>query len=429
MLKSLDAKTRSLGLPFRGLLLSEAMTILAMMVGHVALPWWIVGHGGAAHLALYGVVAAISALCFTPLLSPLGDRLPKPRLIRLGLGLQLGLALCLALLASSGLYQLHWILLVSVLGALGGALMAPASMSIAAELVPAPDLPQALSLQRSAQSLGRILGPALAGAALSLGTAWALWLQCGLIAGAIWAVSAIPAISAEQHRASRKSWLGDLSQGLRAAWQIPTERAWTLVSLLSTCCLLPGITLLVPLKIKAMGLSGAWLGAAEAGLALGMLLGALGVAAWVSRHIGRYTIRIAATVVQGLGLLLAGWTEQGLLLVAALALVGVANSCGVLVGQSHRMLAIPPEFRSRLNAVSMMSLQLAASLGPALTGLALSKYTVSQVYMGIGLAAALSSLGFFWVPGLREMFAQDHEQVRGWYGHKHPHLFTDAIQR
>ncbi|RQO58661.1 MFS transporter [Paucibacter sp. KBW04] len=429
MIKRLDAKTRSLGDAFRGLLLSEAMTILAMMVGHVAMPWWIVSHGGAPHLALYGVVAALSALCFTPLLSPLGDRLPKRELIRLGLGLQLVLALCLALLVSIEVYHLHWILLVSVLGALGGALMAPASMSIAAELVPAAELPQALSLQRSAQSVGRILGPALAGAALSLGTGWAMWLQCGLIAGAIWAVSAIPAAPVGSHGASRKTWLGDLSQGLRAAWHIPTERGWTLVSLVSTCCLLPGITMLVPLKIKAMGLSGAWLGAAEAGLALGMLLGAFGVAAWVSKHIGRYAIRVAATVAQGLGLMLAGWTEQGLVLVAALALVGMANSCGVLVGQSHRMLAIPAAFRSRLNAVSMMSLQIAASLGPAATGLALSQYSVSQVYMGVGLAAALSSLGFFWVPGLREMFAQDHEQVRGWYGHQHPHLFTDAAQR
>lgn len=429
MLKALDASTRSLGEPFRGLLFSEAMTILAMMVGHVALPWWIVSHGGAGHLALYGVTAALSALCLMPLLSPLGDRLPKRELIRLGLGLQLGLALCLAVLVSLDAYHLHWILLVSVLGALGGVLMAPASMSIAAELVPAAELPRALGLQRSAQSVGRILGPALAGAALSLGTGWAMWLQCGLIVGAVLAVSAIPLAPAASPGGARKDWWGDLKQGLAAAWHIPTERGWTLVSLLSTCCLLPGITLLVPLKIKALGLSGSWLGAAEAGLALGMLVGAFGVAGWVSRHLGRYAIRIGATALQGLGLLLAGWTEQGACLVAALALVGVANSCGVLVGQSHRMLAIPAAFRARLNAVSMMSLQIAASLGPALTGLALSKYTVSQVYMGIGLAAALSSLGFFWVPGLREMFAQDHEQVRDWYGHKHPHLFADAIQR
>lgn len=147
----------------------------------------------------------------------------------------------------------------------------------------------------------------------------------------------------------------------------------------------------------------------------------------LSKHLGRYAIRIAATAIQGLGLMLAGWTEQGIVLVAALALVGAANSCGVLVGQSHRMLAIPAAFRSRLNAVSMMSLQIATSIGPALTGLALTQASVSQVYIGVGLAAALSSLGFFWVPGLREMFAQDHEQVRGWYGHKHPHLFGEQL--
>ena len=41
----------ALGAPFRWLLASDALTLLALMVGQVALPWWIASAGGARDLA------------------------------------------------------------------------------------------------------------------------------------------------------------------------------------------------------------------------------------------------------------------------------------------------------------------------------------------------------------------------------------------
>lgn len=71
-----------------------------------------------------------------------------------------------------------------------------------------------------------------------------------------------------------------------------------------------------------------------------MLAGALGGSAWVAARIGRYATRVGATAAQGP--ILAGWPAQGWLLVLALFLVGLFNSCGTLVGQTHRTLAVPP---------------------------------------------------------------------------------------
>ena len=74
-----------LGPAFGRLLLSDAQTLLALMVGQVATPWWIAGAGGAHDLAVYGVFNAALSILAMPLMAPLGDRIPKRRLIRASL--------------------------------------------------------------------------------------------------------------------------------------------------------------------------------------------------------------------------------------------------------------------------------------------------------------------------------------------------------
>lgn len=420
----------SLGLPFRALLISEVLNLLALMVGAVAVPWWIAGQGGAHDLAAYGFT--VSALLFfvMPALAPLGDRRPKRGLIVSGLLLYALAAAVLASLASLGHYHLGWVLATALVSALAAGLVAPAILNIAGEMVSAERLPEALSLQRSAQSLGRVLGPALGGLALSASTGLALWLQCGLLLSAALLARRLPGGMPPRigHGEERglKAWRRDLQAGLRVCWTMPLERGWTLVNFVSVLFMVPAFTMLVPLKVQSLGLSGAWLGAAETGLSLGMLLGALGGSAWVASRIGRYATRIGATMAQGLGLALAGATEQGPLLVAALFFVGLANSCGVLVGQTQRMLAIPAHFRARLSAAGMMTLNIAAAAGPALAGLALLQLSVSQVYLLFGLMAAISALGFVLVPDFRTLMSLDHEAAKGWYARRHPELFDAA---
>ncbi|MEJ6002432.1 MFS transporter [Paucibacter soli] len=416
-------RAATLGRPMQGFLYSEVLTVLALMVGGVATPWWVAQQGGAQALALNGTLTSVAAFLFMPLLSPLGDAWPKQRLMMAGLLLSALGAAGMAGMISAQAYSLGWVLAIGALAALAWGLMAPASLSIAAELVPAAQLPEALRLQRSAQSLGRVLGPAVGGLLVSASTGVAMWAQCGLLLAAALAVRAIPGHAAAPTSVPRAAWRDELRQGLKASWSVRTERGWTLVSFVGTTCLLPGFGLLVPLKLQSLGLSGGWLGAAEAGLSMGMLGGALGGSNWVAARLGRFHTRVGGTLLQGLGLCLAGATSQGLVLVLALFGVGFANSCGVLAGQTHRMLAIPAHFRARLNAVSMMQLQVSAALGPALVGWALLHAKVSSVYVAMGAIGALSALGFALVPGLREMLSLEHEQVRDWYARQHPELF------
>ena len=78
-------KNPLLGTSFRWLLWSDALTLLAMMVGQVALPWWIAQSGGAHDLSVYGVLVSAMSIVALPLLSPFADRHAKRSLMAIGL--------------------------------------------------------------------------------------------------------------------------------------------------------------------------------------------------------------------------------------------------------------------------------------------------------------------------------------------------------
>ena len=414
----------ALGAPFRWLLASDALTLLALMVGQVALPWWIASAGGARDLAVYSVVTSGFAIVAMPLMSPLGDRLPKRRLIQGALFTFSIASVGVATLASLGHYNLHILIALGIVPVLAMAAQLPAVSSFVTELVPPAGLARALGLQQSAQATGRMVGPAIGGVVLgAAGTVAALWLNGALLACAALTARHLP-LGAPQSRAPR-AWRADLVAGMHANWRIPLERGWILVNFLSWIFLFPTFTMLVPLKVQSLGLSGTWLGFCEAGLSLGMLLGSLGGSGWLIARFGRYATRVGAAVVQGLALATAGATTSGPWLVAGFAVAGFLNAAMVLVGLTHRMLARPLAYRARMVAVSVTTTYIACMIGPALAGLALLHFSVSAVFVVFGLVGALFALGLAVVPGFRAFMALDHEAVANFYERNFPQAFSD----
>jgi hypothetical protein len=120
---------------------------------------------------------------------------------------------------------------------------------------------------------------------------------------------------------------------------------------------------------------------------------------------------------------LAGLTQHRGVLVAAFAMVGLTNSAVVLVGMTHRMLARPLAFRSRMVAGAITTTQVASALGPALAGAALAHWNVGAVFACFGVLGGLLSLGLMLVPGFRHFMGLDHETAEGWYAKAYPHAF------
>lgn len=406
-------------------MLSDAMMLLAVMVGHVAIPWFIAQNGGAPDLARYGATAAVMAIVAMPLLSPLGDRYPKRRLITAALAAFSVSAAVLAWWVGAHGYQLSVMLAIQVVPVMAMAIVNPASISFAAEIVPASDLTRAISWQQSAQSVGRLAGPALGGMALAAaGTEVTLWLYAAMLLLATAFATRLPSGTRLPKSAGATSWWTDIRAGLRANWLVPIERGWMAANFVSWLFFFPAFTMLVPLKVLSLHLSALWLGLCEAALALGMLAGALGVSRWFIAQYGRFNTRVLCAALQGAGLAVAGITSQPWVLVAAFAFVGMSNSAMVLVGQTHRTLARPIAFRARMSAGAMMTGQLAASLGPVLAGAALLHWPIEWVYTAFGLLGGLAALSIALVPGFRALMALEHQEVEGWYGTAYPQAFA-----
>ncbi len=417
-----------LGTSFRWLLWSDALTLLSMMVGQVALPWWIAQQGGAHDLATYGVVFSAMSIAALPLLSPWGDRHAKRNVLAIGL-LVFGLsASAMAAFATFSHYRLWVVVAIESVTVLAAALIQPALGSIVTELVPAAGLSKALGLQQSAQACGRLIGPAIAGAVLAaVGTAPTLWLHATLLFAAAALATRLPrAAPVAPGAATARRWSTEFRVGMRINWAIPLERGWVLCNFVGALFMMPAVLMLVPLKVQSLGLSAAWLGWCEAALSLGMLVGALGLAERWARVQGRFATRVGGTVLIGLALAVAGWTTDRHLLVAMFAVVGVCSAATTLVGKTHRMLARPLAYRARMSAASIMTVQLSQTLGPAIAGIALVHWSVRTVYMVFGLLSAASALGFFLVPGFRAFMALDHDAVDNWYGRTYPKVFEGA---
>jgi MFS family permease len=128
-------------------------------------------------------------------------------------------------------------------------------------------------------------------------------------------------------------------------------------------------------------------------------------------------------------LVLLGLTHQPVLMVVALTMIGLCVMTVQTVGHTHRMLAMPQDFRARMVAVNMMVMQVAAVLGPGLAGAGLALFHVDQVYVACGVGLFLVGLGYQRVPGYRRFLNLPHDEAAGFYGREHPALFVTEARR
>lgn len=407
----------------RHLMIGEMTGLLAVAATQATLAWWIARAGGAADLARYGAAMAVCALLAMPLMSPLGDRWPKQRVMRWARGMLLVEALGLVALAWMDVYRWGLLCACGALSAVANAALLPAQASLLPELVATDRLPEAIRVRRGCQAVGGLMGPAVSGALLATqGIAAAMTgalLLMAIAAATSMRLQSPPAASA----AAPAGWMNDLWAGLRAKWGVPIDRWWTLIGALMMVFLLPATGLLLPLRLQALGLSGGWFGACGAALSAGVMAGVAGLASALIRRLGRAGAIAAAIAVCGGAMGAAGLCEGPLALVALFALMGLCMSVTQLVGQTHRTLAVPAPFRSRMAAAQLTLAQFAASVAPALAGGLLASWRVEDVYLWMAAGFLVSGGLLLAVPGLRPFLRLDHEHVKDWYGRQYPQAF------
>ena len=410
---------------FRALLLSDTLVLLAEVSRFVILPWWIASSGGANALALYSIATAVATFLIVPIASPFGDRYCKAKQITLGLAVLVVAAMALVCLANAEVFSLAFLTFVGWLQVAALAFVDSARSTILAELVHPDQLPTAIRLRKTCQAIAGIVGPLIAGLALTtMGTTRSLCLYAMLLVAALFFAKKIPkSDTGPSPQRGFRRWWRELAGGLSAKWQVPMERGWTAVNFLVWIFQGPLVGMLIPIRVHTLGLSAGWLGSSLCALSLGILFGSLFGSEYLVNRFGRYRVRIGLAFLEGICLAVVGFLESPTLMVCGLAFAGFCNASMALVGATHRALAIPKTYRVRLFAASSMTTQVAGSIGPAIVGFALTQWSVNAVYSAFGLLMATSVLGLLFVPRLNEFLSLEHDQVHDWYLHQYPASF------
>jgi MFS family permease len=408
----------------RKLLMSETAGLLASASTQTTLAWWIAQSGGAADIASYGAAMAVCAMVALPLMSPLGDRWPKDRVVRCARGVLLIEALALAAMAWMQVYNWPVLCLCGALSAVSNAALLPAQASMLPELAGPDRLPEAIRLRRGFQAVGGLVGPALSGALLAMnGIAAAMTGALLLMVVAAGTAMRLESPRTPSAGVASAGWLADMRAGLRAKWSVPVDRWWTLTGALMMVFFLPATGLLLPPRIQSLGLSSGWFGACGAALSIGVMAGVAGLAGALIHRLDRVRAMAAAIGVCGCAMAAAGLCDHPLALVALFVLMGVCMSVTQLVGQTHRTLAVPEHFRSRMAAAQLTLAHLAATVAPAVAGALLVKWPVAVVYLWMAIGFLASGGLLLAIPELRPFLRLDHERVKNWYGLQYPEAF------
>jgi MFS family permease len=414
---------------YRRLIVSQLLSLTGSQMQVVAINWhvYLLTKSPLA-LGFVGLTRVVPIVAFSLWGGVIADRYDRRRVM-----ITTQLAMTTVAVALAGVTFAHretlWLLyLLNALSASAVAFDGPSRQALIPRLVPAADLPGALSLSLSVFQASLIGGPALAGLLIahssglaSAGVATPQTSGLGLIyflnalsfLAVIFALATMHTSGAPARDVgATESWAA-LTEGLRFVFQTPLM-VWTMgLDFLAT--FFSGATSLLPifadqvLKVGAKGY-----GILAAAPAVGALVGSLflSIRPLPARQgrlllwsVGAYG---AATIVFGL-------SRSFPLTLIALAGTGLADAISTVIRQTLRQLITPDRLRGRMTSVNMIFFMGGPQLGELEAGLLASVFastvvgvTVSVVSGGLATVAMTAAIAAA-VPMLRRY--DFHEQV------------------
>jgi MFS family permease len=388
---------------FRLLWVSQLVSLTGSQMQTVALHWHVyVLTGSPLALGALGLTRVLPIIVFSLWGGVTADRHDRRRVMFLTQATMLAGALGLAVLTFTGHASLAALYAANALLAAATAFDNPARQALIPRLVPAAELPAALSLNLTMFHAAFIGGPALAGLLIAgVGLPHA-----GLTALAATEAQADDARLGLIYALNALSFLGVLHALLlmRTSGRVPATGAGHESPLLA---LREGLRFVfrTPIMVWSTGLDffatffagSGWLVAAPA---LGALLGSLYTSL---RHLparqGR--LLLGSVAFYGVATVVYGLSRSYWLTFAALALSGLADLVSTVIRQTLRQMLTPDALRGRMTSVNMVFFMGGPQLGELEAGIVASLFasaalgaTVSVVSGGVGtvlLAAGVAA--------------------------------------
>ena len=386
---------------FRRLFLGRTTSLIGDGMTPVAIAFAVLHLDGSA--TEIGIVFAAHSLLLIALVlaaGVIGDRV-SPRLSMLGADLVRTAAMAaMAALLLSGTAEIWQLAVLYAVDGAATAFFNPASNAIVPQIVPARRLQEANALLELSRSLGKVIGPALAGIMLGLGSpGTALAVDAGTFAVSAFALLGLRAPRAETSEPA--TFLAELRHG----WREFSARSWLVAVVCGAAVVnaiyFPAIQVLGPtVAQESLGGSGSWAAIATA-MGVGALIGG-GVA---------LSIRPRRPLLLGEGLIL-----LIVLPVAALALpaptaaiafaaliAGAVGSLAQILFETAWVQHVPPPVRTRVSAYDWFGSLALEPLGLALVGpLAVAIGTSETLWLSAA-AIALCLAAVYALPSVRRL--------------------------
>jgi Transmembrane secretion effector len=356
-------------------------------------------------LSLVGVAWTLPVGLFVLLGGVISDRFERRRIMIATDVVRALAAATIGVLSLTGAIELwHLIVLAAIFGT-GEAFFGPAFTSLVPQIVPRELLLQANSLDQFIRPLAFMLvGPALGGwlvAAIGPGQAFMLDAGTFLVSAATLLFIRHRSVGREESERG-----ASMFRDLREGFAFVRAHAWLWATLLAAAIFLLAywgpIEVLVPYRVRnELGGSAGDFGLVLACGGVGSILAALllGQRGLPRRHItfmyGAWTIGSLALV--GFGLATAVWQLQAISL-----LEGMFFTAGMVVWGTLVQSLVPGELLGRVTSLDWFVSTSLVPISFALTGPVSHALGAQATLVAAGIAAALATIVFLFVPGVRD---------------------------
>jgi len=360
-------------------------------------------------LGMIGLVQFLPSLLLVVFTGLAADKLGR-RFVMSGAIIAFGTCAALIFgLAITDSFHPVWVLSILTFFGVARAFHSPASASLAVNLVPKEDFPNAVGWVTSSWQMASIVGPAAGGVLQAISSPLAYGTAA--ITFAISSVLILSIPKPKQVISKEPTNLETLLGGFRYVWK--TKIVLGAITLDLFAVLLGGAVAMLPIyahDILQIGeIGNGWLRAAPG---IGAIITAFLITRYpVKDHAGQ--ILLICVALFGVATALFGASKLVWLSILALALVGAFDMVSVVIREILLQLWTPDEVRGRVNAVNSIFLGASNELGEARAGFMAVKWGAIFTVVSGGVAAVgIAALSAFIFPELRKVRFLDRQEDR-----------------
>ena len=381
--------------------LSRFLTSFSAQIVSVSVAWQMYDETrSAALLGWIGLVQFLPALLLVVVTGNAADRLGRRLVMGCGALVMMSCAASILLLVLNGRFEPILVLAILTLFGAARAFYGPAATSLAVNLVPREDFPNAVGWITSSWQMATIAGPVFGSLLYGLAPEAAYGTATCLFIAAATLIFSIP--KPNQIVSREPPTLASILGGFRYVWK--DKVVLGAVSLDLFAVLLGGAVALMPIYARdILHVGELGLGLLRASPGIGAIIAIALITAFPIRdHAG--WILLAAVAMFGLATAVFGASTLAWVSILALMCVGGFDMISVYVREIILQLWTPDEVRGRVNAVNSIFVGASNELGETRAGfMAAVTGPVFTVVAGGFAAIGVAAAAIFIFPGLRRI--------------------------